>query len=109
MLSFLRNAVRKNPVPLHGLTERESAGFLWLDWMMSVGLYDVGLARRYSALASTIDFALDHHEVDDRARAALGAVRCIGCDAVWRTAEPGCRRCTWPDGSPLPLEWRVPM
>lgn len=108
LASAVGNAIRRDPVPLPGLTERESADFLFLDWLMSAGLYDAGLARRYAALAADIDFALDHELVDDRSRAALSAVRCIGCGGVWGTGEPGCRRCTWPDGTPLPLEWRVP-
>lgn len=109
VVTSVGRALQKEPPALPGLTERESADFLWLDWMLSVGLYDAAAARRYVALASSIDSALGSHEVDERARGLLSAIRCDGCGEAWGTAAPGCERCTWPDGSPLPLEWRVPL
>src|ERR1041384_7699319 len=85
LVAAVMGAFHQEPEPLPGLSERESADFLWLDWMLSVGLYDTGLARRYVALASTIDFALTHQEVGLRAHQALSAVRCDGCGEVWTT------------------------
>jgi hypothetical protein len=100
----LRQGTPAREVP--GLTPEETEDFLFLDWLVSEGLTDDGLRRRYQFLAGRIDQTLVTMRKPAHRVADLAPVRCGLCGSVWG-ATPTCPRCTAHDGSPLPLEYRL--